>query len=156
MTKMQSILGLIGWVALCFAVAAVSGRFVPGEWYATLNKPTWNPPGWVFGPVWTVLYAMMGTAAWLVWRQYGFKRAGLALGLFLFQLLLNGLWTWIFFGLHNPAAAFAEIVVLWASIVATIIAFWPKNTLAGMLLIPYAAWVAFASVLTFTLWRLNR
>lgn len=156
MTKWQSILGLIGWIALCFAVAAVSGRYIPGEWYATLNKPSWNPPSWVFGPVWTVLYAMMGTAAWLVWRQYGFKRAGLALGLFLFQLLLNGLWTWIFFGLHQPAAAFAEIVVLWVSIVATIIAFWPKNSLAGMLLIPYAAWVAFASVLTFTLWRLNR
>lgn len=156
MTKMHMILGLIGWIAICFAVAAVAGRYMPGEWYAGLNKPSWNPPSWVFGPVWTILYTTMGLAAWLVWKQHGFKGAGPALGLFLFQLVLNGLWTWIFFGLHRPALAFAEIVTLWLAIVATIIAFWPKNMAAGILLIPYAAWVAFASLLNFNLWRLNR
>jgi len=156
MTKTYTILGLIGWIALCFAVAAIAGRYIPGEWYAALNKPSWNPPSWIFGPVWAALYIMMGVAAWLVWKQHGFKGAGLALGLFLFQLVLNGFWTWIFFGLHRPAVAFAEIVALWLAIVATIIVFWPKNIAAGILLIPYAAWVAFAALLNFNLWRLNR
>jgi tryptophan-rich sensory protein len=129
--------------------------FPPGEWYAQLRKPTWNPPGWIFGPVWTALYTMMAIAAWLVWRRGGFAVRRVSLGLFLLQLLLNALWSPLFFGLHNPALAFVEIVMLWLAILATLLAFWKVRRGVGLLLAPYLAWVSFAAVLNFTLWRLN-
>lgn len=129
---------------------------MPGEWYGQLRKPAWNPPGWIFGPVWTALYTMMAVAAWLVWRQGGFPSQRKALGLFLLQLLLNAAWSPLFFGLHNPALAFAEIVLLWFAILGTLITFWKIHRCAGALLLPYLAWVTFAAVLNFTLWQLNR
>ncbi len=153
---MKSVVALIGWIVLCFSAAAFGSQFMPGEWYASLKKPTWNPPNWIFGLVWSALYTMMAVAAWLVWRRGGFKLNQLPLSLFLTQLFLNSLWSWLFFGLKNPALAFGEIVLLWLGIGATIIAFWPKQRTAAWLLVPYLAWVSFASVLNFTLWQMNR
>lgn len=143
------------FLLLCFGAAAFGAQFGPGEWYASLNKPSWNPPNWIFGPVWTLLYTMMATAAWLVWRRGGFRLNAAPLCVFLLQLVLNGLWSWLFFGLRNPAAAFAEIVALWLAIAATLWLFLPASRIAAWLLAPYLAWVTFAAVLNFTLWRLN-
>lgn len=154
---MRSVIGLIIWVLLCFGIASFGAVFSPGsEWYAQLQKPSWNPPDWIFGPVWTILYAMMGVAAWLVWKPQGFSGARGALTIFLIHLIFNGAWSWLFFGLHRPDLAFYEIVLLWVSILATLIAFWKHSQLAGALLIPYLLWVTFAAVLNFTIWRLNK
>ncbi len=144
-----------GWVLICFAAASFGALLLPGEWYASLKKPTWNPPAWIFGPVWTVLYATMAIAAWLVWRRGGWAAQRRPLFLFLAQLALNALWTPLFFGLHRPGLAFAEIVLLWLMIVATLAAFRSANRAAMWLLAPYLAWVSFAAVLNLTLWRLN-
>lgn len=153
---MHPALGFTAWLLLCFSAAALGGLFMPGEWYAQLKKPAWNPPSWIFGPVWTALYFMMAVAAWLVWRRGGFPAQRKALGFFLLQLLLNAAWSPLFFGLHNPALAFAEIVLLWLALVATLIAFWQAHRGAGVLLLPYLVWVTFAAVLNFTLWQINR
>jgi benzodiazapine receptor len=148
-------LGLAGWLLLCFSAASVGGLFMPGEWYQALKKPPWNPPGWIFGPVWTALYAAMAVAAWLVWKRGGFTAQRRPLVLFLLQLALNAAWTPLFFGLHRPDLAFAEIVLLWLAIAATIEAFRRVSGAAALLLAPYLAWVSFAAVLTLALWRLN-
>jgi len=126
-------------------------------WYPTLAKPSFNPPSWVFGPVWTTLYILMGIAAFFVWRK-GFAREGVkfALSLFVVQLSLNGLWSIVFFGLQWPGWAVVEIALLWLTIVATLIAFWRVTTAAGWLLVPYLAWVSFAAVLNGSIWMLNR
>jgi tryptophan-rich sensory protein len=151
----RKILGLLGWLLLCFASAAGGAVFMPGEWYASLNKPAWNPPGWIFGPAWTTLYAMMAVAAWLVWQRGGFAAQRRPLGLFLAQLALNALWTPLFFGLRQSGVAFAEILLLWLAIGATLLAFRPVSRAAAWLLVPYLAWVSFAAVLNGTIWRLN-
>jgi translocator protein len=148
-------IGLVGWIALCLAVGFGAGQFAPGAWYATLERPGWAPPDWVFGPVWTVLYAMMGLAAWTIWKEKGFSGAGWALALFGVQLALNFAWSWLFFGLQNPGLALLEIVALWAAILATLVAFWRLRPLAGWLLVPYLLWVTFAAALNFEFWRLN-
>jgi tryptophan-rich sensory protein len=153
--RFRQIAALIGWLLACFAAAAMGGFFMPGEWYASLKKPSWNPPGWVFGPVWTALYTMMAVAAWLVWKRAGFAAYRRPLTLFLVQLALNAIWTPLFFGLHWPGVAFFEMLLLWVAIAATIATFWRVNRGAAWLLIPYLAWVSFAAVLNFTLWRLN-
>lgn len=151
----HKILSLVGWISLTFC-AALTGVFVStAGWYAGLVKPSWNPPDWLFGPVWTTLYTMMAVAAWLVWREGGWKTQTLPLGLFLAQLALNALWTPLFFALHRPGLAFAEIVVLDLAVLATLVTFWPARRLAGVLLLPYALWVAFAAALNFAIWRLN-
>lgn len=149
------ILGLVGWLALCFAAAALGGFFMPGEWYAQLQKPSWNPPSWVFGPAWTALYTMMAIAAWLVWQRGGFAEQRVALNLFLLQLLFNAAWSPLFFGLRNPALALVDIVLLWLALLATLLNFWGRSRVAGAVLIPYLAWVSFATALNFALWRLN-
>lgn len=154
-TPKRRLLALAGWVLLCFTAAAMGGLFMPGEWYGTLNKPTWNPPGWVFGPVWSALYTMMAVAAWLVWRQGGWGRQRKPLLIFLPQLALNALWTPLFFGLHWIGVALAEIILLWLAIAWTLAAFWNVQRTAAWLLAPYLAWVSFAAVLNGTLWRLN-
>lgn len=151
----RQLLALAGWLLLCFGAASLGGFFGPGGWYDTLKKPSWNPPGWLFGPVWSALYTMMGVAAWQVWRQGGWARQSRPLGIFLVQLALNALWTPLFFGWHLPGVAFAEIVLLWLAIAATMVAFRPVSRPALLLLAPYLAWVSFAAVLNFTLWRLN-
>jgi len=148
-------IALIGWLALCF-VAAGTAVFVSTDgWYAALHKPSWNPPAWLFGPAWILLYITMAVAAWLVWREGGWKTQGRTLGLFLLQWLLNALWTPLFFGLHRPGLAFAEIILLWLAIAATLALFWRVRRVAGVLLVPYLAWVSFAAELNFTIWRLN-
>lgn len=151
----RSIIALIGWLVLCFAAAGTAVFVSTDGWYAALHKPSWNPPAWLFGPAWTLLYTTMAVAAWLVWRKGGWKAQGRTLGLFLLQWLLNALWTPLFFGLHRPGLAFAEIVLLWMAIAATLVSFWRVRQLAGILLVPYLAWVSFAAALNFTIWQLN-
>ena len=154
-TGTKSVLGAVGWFVLCYAAAGAGSLFSPGAWYQSLAKPVWNPPSWLFAPVWTLLYGMMAVAAWLVWRRYGFSGAILPLTAFVVQLVLNAAWSWLFFGLHRPGLAFAEIVLLWIAILATLVLFWRLERLAGILLVPYLAWVSFATVLNYTLWQLN-
>jgi benzodiazapine receptor len=155
MTTVQAILGAVVWLAVTFAAAAIGARFLPDAWYQRLNKPTWNPPNWIFAPVWTVLYLLMAAAAWLVWRRYGLAGAFLPLSLFVLQLALNSAWTWLFFGLHRPQAALLDIGLLWAVVLATVITFWDLAPLAGALLVPYLLWVSFASALNWAIWRRN-
>jgi len=153
----RQILGLLGWLLICF-VAAAFGGFASahaGTFYQALVRPPWAPPGWLFGPVWTLLYICMAISAWIVWRDHGFLKARTALSLFLAQLVLNGLWTWLFFVWHLGVLAFVEILILWALILATTIAFWRIRPIAGVLLLPYLAWVSFASVLTLAIWKSN-
>jgi tryptophan-rich sensory protein len=142
-------------IAVTFLAPALGVSAIPSEWYASLRKPSWNPPPWIFGPVWTVLYVMMATAAWLVWRRGGWAVQRRALTLYLVQLTLNAAWTPLFFGLKMPGLAFAEILLLLTAILATAFAFRGVNKLAASLLVPYIAWVGFATFLNFTLWRLN-
>jgi tryptophan-rich sensory protein len=156
MTIIESTLGAIGWLALTFGAAWLGTRFLPDEWYKNLKKPKWNPPNKVFAPVWSVLYLLMASAAWLVWKVYGFNIALFPLVLFIAQLLLNAAWTWTFFGLHRPGTALADIVILWIFILATLTLFWRFVPIAGILLIPYLAWVTFATYLNLTIWRMNR
>ncbi len=150
------IIGLLAWVAVCFLTAWIGSRFSPGEWYLQIQKPPWTPPGYLFGPVWSMLYLTMGVAAWLVWRRAGFSGASLALTLFVAQLILNGTWSWIFFGMQRPGVAFAEILVLWSMILVTMIAFWRVTSIAGILFLPYLAWVTFAAFLNYSIWQLNK
>jgi len=156
-SKRKQVLGLIVWLLIAFSAAAAGGvaSVNSPDFYRQLDRPTWAPPASAFGPVWTVLYAMQGVAAWLVWRRRDTRGARVALGVFLVQLALNGLWTWIFFTWRQGGLAFAEILVLLALILATIVLFWRIRSLAGVLLLPYAGWVAFASALTFAIWRRN-
>lgn len=157
MTRKEQVFGLIGWLLLSFAVAAFGGwaSAHAATFYGQLAQPGWAPPAWLFGPVWSVLYALMGIAAWLVWRVGGFAIARSALLLFLIQLAANALWSWLFFAWHRGALAFVDIALLWVLIVATAIAFWRIRLLAGALLLPYLAWVSFASALNYAVWHLN-
>ncbi len=149
--------GLIGWLVACFAAAAIGAAATvsAAPFYGSLTQPPWSPPAWLFGPVWSVLYTLMGISAWLIWRRQGFRGASMALKLFLLQLVANSLWSWLFFAWHQGASAFAEIVVLWLLIAATTLAFWRLHRGAALLLLPYLAWVSFAMALNYTLWRLN-
>jgi translocator protein len=149
----DSVAALAGWLIVCYGAAAFGSRHRPGAWYAALRKPRWTPPGWIFAPVWSVLYTAMAVAAWLVWRSAG---PGPELVLFAVQLALNAAWSWIFFGRHRPGLALADIVALWLAIAATLLAFRHARPLAAWLLVPYLAWVAFAAALNAALWRLNR
>ena len=157
MKNSRQALGLAGWLLVAFAAAAVGGvaSAGAGPFYAQLARPSWAPPAWLFGPVWSLLYLLQGVAAWLVWRAGGFRGARAALGLFLVQLAANALWTWLFFSWRQGALAFAEILVLWVLIVATLAAFRRVQPLAAALLLPYLLWVSFAAALTFAVWRLN-
>lgn len=147
----------MAWLVVSFIAAAIGGAasIDAGPFYAQLVRPEWAPPSSIFGPVWTVLYALMGIAAWLVWRVGGFRAARTALTLFLGQLAVNALWSWLFFAWHRGALAFADILCLWALIVATLIGFWRVRPLAGALLVPYLVWVSFASALNYFIWQLN-
>ena len=150
-------IGLVVWLLLTFGAAAIGAvaSANAGEFYGQLTRPSWAPPGWLFGPVWSALYALRGVAAWLVWRTRGFIGARSALILFFTQLAANALWSWLFFVWHQGGIAFAEVLILWCLIVATVVSFWRISTLAVALLVPYLAWVTFASALTFAVWRLN-
>jgi benzodiazapine receptor len=147
-------------VAAPLAVGGLSGYATArgvADWYPTLAKPSFNPPAWVFGPVWTLLYVMMGVAAFLIWRQ-GLDADGVrtALAVFAVQLALNGLWSILFFGMRAPGLALAEIALLWIAIGLTTLFFWRVTATAGALLLPYWGWVSFATILNASLWWLNR
>jgi len=150
-------IALVGWLLLTFAFAGVGAlaSLRAETFYTQLIRPTWAPPSWLFGPVWSVLYLLMGIAAWLVWRSRGFRIHRGALVLYIVQLVANALWTWLFFAWHRGAMASIEVVLLWLLILATLVSFWRRNALAGVLLLPYLAWVTFASALTLAVWRLN-
>ena len=156
-TKRKQIAGLLVWLTVSFVAAAIGAvaSIHAGPFYTQLIRPEWAPPPTIFGPVWTVLYALMGIAAWLVWRVGGVRTAKFALALFLVQLAFNALWSWLFFAWHRGALAFADILLLWALIVATLISFWRIRPLAGALLVPYLLWVSFASALNYSVWQLN-
>ena len=149
--------GLILWLVVCFIVAAVgaAASVQAGTFYAELVRPDWAPPGSVFGPVWTLLYAMMAVAASLVWQRREIRLARIALAVFVLQLFLNALWSWLFFSWNQGALSFLDIVVLWAMIVITLVLFWRIRPLAGLLLVPYLAWVTFAGALNYAIWQLN-
>lgn len=151
---MHSLLVLVAFEVASFAAAATGVIFRPGDWYKQLDKPRWRPPDWLFAPVWTALYALIGLSGWLVWLEAGI--AALPLSVYAIQLLLNAAWTPIFFGLHRPGLAVVEIMVLWAAILATILMFHPVNAAAALLLVPYLAWVSLAAALNLSIWRRNR
>jgi benzodiazapine receptor len=157
MSARVQIAGLVAWVAVTAAAAAlgaVASAAAPAV-YVTLARPAWAPPPAVFGPVWTVLYLLMAVAAWLVWRTSGVRRARWPLGLYVGQLALNALWTWLFFRWRLVGIALVEILVLALVVAATLAAFYRVRPLAGLMLAPYLAWVTFASALTAAIWRMN-
>ena len=153
MTK--SFFALLGWIGLTFLAPAAGYRARPDTWYARLTKPKFNPPAWVFAPVWTGLYLAMAVAAWLVWERGGWTAQKLPLALYLAQLLLNAAWTPLFFGAHRIGLALVDIVLQWLAIAATFFLFIRVNQFAGWLFVPYLAWVSFAAVLNFNIWRTN-
>lgn len=155
MKKSKKIWGLIGWIVLCSLAGIFGAQFEPGSWYEALQKPAWTPPNWVFPVVWPILYILMGISAWLIWKLKTTKLTDSVFTWFYMQLALNALWSWLFFGMHYIGTALAEILLLWTAIIFTILLFWNKRRLAGALLVPYLAWVSYASALTFAIWKLN-
>lgn len=173
MPKSKQILKLIVSILVCQMAGAVGWLFTSDSvvtWHPMLNKPSFNPPAWIFGPVWTTLYLMMGIALFLIWnsdKKHGFltglisrffhKDSGkeTAIKLFMVQLVLNALWSVIFFGMQQPGFAFLEILFLFTFIALTFLSFWKQNKAAGLLMLPYLYWVGFATVLNFAIWQLN-
>ncbi|WP_425613006.1 TspO/MBR family protein [Xanthomonas hydrangeae] len=157
MTKKSQWLGLLGSLMLCYLVAALGAMasIKAASFYAELQRPAWAPPGWLFGPAWTVLYGMMAVSVWLVWRRGGWNSTRGALSLFVLQLGLNGLWSWLFFAWHLGAWAFVDIAALWLALVLTIVAFAKWQRVAAWLLVPYLLWVSFAAALNYSVWQLN-
>jgi tryptophan-rich sensory protein len=154
-SRRRDVLGLAAFVVMCFGVSLLGGRATLdalAHWYPALAKPAWTPPGWVFGPVWTLLYPMLAVAGWLAWREGRSRRATL---LFLLQLALNAAWPWIFFGERQVGWALVCVVLLWLAILATLAAFWRVSRGAALLLVPYLAWVAFAAALNAAIWWMN-
>jgi tryptophan-rich sensory protein len=154
-SRTRDVLGLTAFVVLCFGVSLLGGLATApalAEWYPALRKPPWTPPGWVFGPVWTLLYPVIAVAGWLAWRE---GRARFGPLLYLLQLALNGAWPWLFFGQRRPDLALVCIAALWVAILATTVAFWRVSRGAAMLLLPYLAWVGFAAALNLAILRLN-
>lgn len=157
MTSKHKAVALVVFVVMTFAAAVIGSVATVGSvegWMESLRLPSWQPPSWVFGPVWTLLYLMMAVAGWLVYVRVGRVRS-LPMALYGVQLVLNALWSVLFFGLRRPDLAAGEIVVLLASIIATMVVFWKQSVTAGALFVPYTAWVSFATVLNVTIWRMN-
>jgi tryptophan-rich sensory protein len=148
---------LVAALATTFVAAAVGGfaALDAVSFYAELSKPSWAPPPWLFGPVWTVLYTLMAVAVWWVWRTAGLPRANTAVYLFAAQLVSNALWSWFFFAWRSGPLAIADIAILWVLLAATILAFWRLQRLAALLLVPYLVWVSFAAALTVAVWQRN-
>lgn len=157
LTKQKQIAGLASWLLICFTASAIGAvaSIQAKSFYALLIQPSWAPPAWLFGPVWTTLYTLMAIAAWLVWRDGGFRTSKRALALFLIQLAFNALWSWVFFAWHLGAVALLNVFILWLLIAATLVSFWRISPLAGSLLMPYFLWVGFAAMLNYSLWQLN-
>lgn len=155
----MAVLRLVASLAVVYAAAYLGAAATTSSletWYRTLDKPAFSPPDWLFGPVWTILFTAMGVSLYLVWSQgLGDGRVRIAIAAFALQLVLNVLWSFLFFAQQSPPAAFIEIMILWAAILATIVLFWRVSVVTGALLIPYLLWVSFAGVLNFFIWRLN-
>ncbi|QXM25432.1 tryptophan-rich sensory protein [Elioraea tepida] len=147
---------LAGFLLACFLAASTAAVYRPGPWYESLRKPWWRPPNWLFPPAWAVLYVMIATSGWLVWRERGFVGAALPLAVWGLQLVLNALWSPIFFGLRRLDLAFCELVLLWLSIAACILLFAPISAASAWLMAPYLAWVSFAGMLNYAVWQMNR
>ncbi|MFH2021964.1 MAG: TspO/MBR family protein [Patescibacteria group bacterium] len=156
----MNLVKLIISIIICQLAGGIGALFTTSAiptWYKTLNKPVFSPPNWLFGPVWTLLYALMGISAYLIYQEgIGKKEVRAALVIFGGQLVLNALWSILFFGLKNPLLAFGEIILLWLFIILTIIKFYALNRTAAYLLLPYLFWVSFASILNFSIWYLNK
>jgi translocator protein len=155
----RSTVGLLVWIAICFAAAGLGSWATAAQidtWYATLSKPSFNPPNWVFGPVWSLLFLLMAISAWQIWLPNGIAGARWELTIFAVQLVLNVLWSVLFFGCQMMLAALVEIVLLWLAILAMIILFARRKRWVGFLQVPYLCWVSFATVLNAALWWLNR
>lgn len=154
-----NLLHCLGFILLVEALGNIGSFATFSEittWYATLEKPSFNPPNWLFAPVWTLLFALMGIALYLIWREGWDKpKVKQAIGVFGAQMILNILWSFLFFGFHLPGVAFAEIVILWLMIILNIAVFYKISKTAGLLLVPYLAWVSFASILNYAIWQLN-
>lgn len=151
-------LSVIVSILIAQAAGAIGSFFTASSvrtWYETITKPAWNPPSWVFGPVWITLYTLMGIAAWLVWTARDVPGAKFALGVYGVHLICNALWSILFFGLKNPGLALIEIVILLALILYTTVLFWKINPVAGALMVPYILWVSFATYLNYAIWQLN-
>lgn len=155
---MKKYLVLFLFLLLCFSIAGFGGYFTSASvttWYVTLKKPLWNPPSWLFGPVWTLLYIFIAVSGWLVWMKGVSKPVRVVLIVYFIQIFFNAIWSPVFFGLHNPFLAFIIICFLWVSIGIYLYLSWSISLPAYILFIPYWAWVTFASILNFTIWRLN-
>lgn len=152
--KPMALVALLVATGAAAAIGSIASISAP-EFYIALNRPTWAPPPWLFGPAWTTLYILMAIAAWIVVRVDEWHVAKPKMALYGVQLVANALWSWLFFGLHSGAAAFAEVLVLWLLIAATLVVFWRTHKLAGALLVPYIAWVSFATALTWAVWQAN-
>jgi tryptophan-rich sensory protein len=153
--KTNDMLGLAFWIVLTFGVAAFASQFEPGAWYKTIAKPSWTPPGWVFGPVWGTLYMAMSVSAWLVWRKRSTVSTNLPLALYLVQLTLNGLWSWLFFGRKLIGTALIDLIILVLLLGFTMALFMRIRKAAGFMMLAYLLWVTFATALNFQIWRLN-
>jgi tryptophan-rich sensory protein len=156
-STIKQFIGLIAWLVICFSASAIGAiaSIQAKSFYSQLVQPEWAPPAWLFGPAWTVLYALIAISAWLVWRSGGLYSNRTALTVFFIQLALNALWSWLFFTWQLGELAFAEIMFLWVFIVATLVSFWRVRPFAGVFLVPYLLWVSFAAVLNYSLWQLN-
>ncbi|MGD9388093.1 MAG: tryptophan-rich sensory protein [Gammaproteobacteria bacterium] len=150
-------LGLVFWLVLAYIIAAIGAiaSVNAPEFYGRLMQPTWAPPAWLFGPVWTTLFTMMGVASWLVWRSAPLEATRGTLGLYIVHLGFNALWSWLFFAWNLGFWAFVELLLLWVLIVAVILSFWRFSRAAALLLVPYLGWVTFAGALNYWLWRNN-
>ncbi|MGD9867779.1 MAG: TspO/MBR family protein [Hyphomicrobiales bacterium] len=144
---------LVMFLALCAGAAASGLIFRPGEWYRSLDKPSWTPPDWLFGPVWTLLYVMIAVAGWIIWSN---ARTSPAMTVWFVQLGLNAIWSWLFFGLHRPGLALVGLVLLWLAAAFFALLVWPFQPVACALFIPYLLWVAYAGALNVSIWRRNR
>ncbi|MEL6961822.1 MAG: TspO/MBR family protein [Pseudomonadota bacterium] len=140
------------FIVAVIMVAMTGAIFKPGPWYETLEKPSWTPPDWAFPVVWSILYLFIAIAGWLVWQSSGWS---LALALWILQLLLNGAWSWLFFGLKRMDLAFVDVSLLWLCIAGFIVIAWPISTTAALLFLPYLVWVSIAAALNLTVWRMN-
>jgi len=152
-TKKQLVFTLLGWLLLCYAVSAVgaAASVNAGSFYRDLTQPSWSPPSWVFGPVWSLLYTMIGVSAWMVWRRGGFTRNKKVLALFIAHLIPNALWSWLFFNWKMGTGALIDIAILWVMIITLVLLFYKKSRIAAALLLPYLMWVTFAAVLNLNL-----
>lgn len=158
--KIKNIIKFVIAIAVCQAAGLIGSIFTAPKisaWYASLNKPSFSPPNWIFAPVWTILFILMGISLYLAWVKLGEnRRAKTALIIFAVQLALNILWSFLFFGMQNPFFAFVEIIVLWIAILASIIAFWKVDKKAAYLMLPYILWVSFAAFLNYVIFAINK